>query len=79
MLFSNMDFNFAYIPNFNLAHFEIEENYELICLSYKMVDFTCKSPFWVFKRFKLVSSIDFILLILFTKEVFGKFWVKITV
>ena len=30
MLFSNMDFNFAYFPNFNFAHFEIEESFRLI-------------------------------------------------
>ena len=30
MLFSNMDFNFAHFPNFNSAHFEIEESFKLI-------------------------------------------------
>ena len=30
MLFSNMDFDFAYFTNFNFAHFEIEESFRLI-------------------------------------------------
>ena len=30
MLFSNMNFNFAYFTNFNFAHFEIEESFGLI-------------------------------------------------
>ena len=30
MLFSNMDFNFAHFANFDFAHFEIEEAFELI-------------------------------------------------
>ena len=30
VLFSNMDFNFAYFANFNFAHFEIEESFGLI-------------------------------------------------
>ena len=30
MLFSNMDFNFAYFANFNFPHFEIEEHFWLI-------------------------------------------------
>ena len=30
MLLSNMDFNFAYFATFHLAHFEIEESFELI-------------------------------------------------
>ena len=30
MLSSNMDFNFAYFPHFDLAHFEIEESFELV-------------------------------------------------
>ena len=25
-----MDFNFAYFPHFDLAHFEIEESFELV-------------------------------------------------
>ena len=32
ILFSNMDFSFAYFPTFHLAHFEIEESFELIWL-----------------------------------------------
>ena len=30
MLFSNMNFNFAYFGNFDFAHFEIEESFGLI-------------------------------------------------
>ena len=30
MLLSNMDFNFGHFANFNFAHFEIEEIFELI-------------------------------------------------
>ena len=30
MLFSNIDFNFAYFPNFDFAHLEIEESFRLI-------------------------------------------------
>ena len=31
MLFSNMDFSFAHIGNFNFAYFEIEESFRIIC------------------------------------------------
>ena len=30
MFSSNMGINFAHFPNFNFAHFEIEESFELI-------------------------------------------------
>ena len=30
MLFSNTDFNIAYVPNFNFAYLEIEESFGLI-------------------------------------------------
>ena len=30
MLFSNMDFNSAYFPNYEFAHIEIEESFRLI-------------------------------------------------
>ena len=30
MLFSNMDFNFAHLANFNFARFEIEESFGLV-------------------------------------------------
>ena len=30
MLLSNMDFSLAHFTNFNFAHFEIEESFELI-------------------------------------------------
>ena len=30
ILFSNMDFDFAYVANFNFAHFELEESFGLI-------------------------------------------------
>ena len=30
MLFSNMDFIFAYFANFNFTHFEIEKSFGLI-------------------------------------------------
>ena len=41
MLFSGMDFNFAYFANFNFAYFEIEKKFGLIWVNYKIVGFTC--------------------------------------
>ena len=50
MFFSKMDFNFAYFPNFNFVHFEIEDIFGLIWLKLQNGRFTYKFPFRVSKR-----------------------------
>ena len=74
MLFSNIDFNFAHFTNFDFAYFVTEESFGLIW--YKILDFTCKFLFRVFKRC-LFQVWSLFLLILCIKEVLGKFGQKL--
>ena len=36
MLFSNMDFSLAHFANFNIAHFEIEESFCILCIFFQI-------------------------------------------
>ena len=77
MLLSNMDFNFGHFANFNFAHFEIEEIFELVWV--KLQNGRFHLQIWISGILKvLLLGMGFIFAHFVYKWRFGQIWVKIT-
>ena len=72
-----MGFNFSYFTNFNFAHFEIEECFELIWVKLQNGEFHLQISIpGIYKV--IVSGMNIIFAHFAYKGSFGQIWVKIT-
>ena len=77
MHFYNVNFTFAHFPNFNFAHFEIEESFGLIWV--KVQNDWFDSHISISSIYEvLVSSMVFSFAHFVYEGSFGQIWVKIT-
>ena len=75
--FYNMNFNSAHCANFNFAHFEIFESFELIWVKLQNSWFDFQISISSIHEV-LISSMGFIFAHFVYERSFGKTWVKIT-